>query len=711
MFHYIPAASYSYVPPHFSDFRDRYFAALAVAKAARADHLAAEAAQREEDNLRCRLAEIQYRKEEQILRSCYHLAPYIYPQTYPSYDRLAIPRQQLEEAECHRLLALREAELLKRREQVVMELEVAYMRRAREEAIRLKQEKRNKACLQALLGQSVKVAEHPCFCAHQEFQPYRCHEPREHTSSALYPSQRVLGFKPKVIAPVEPVVQTMQEGEAIEALLKHILGLTSGTSIPNASARMTTPKPSATVSEPKAAQDKDVFGLQKYFEHLYEPNGLSLDQFRPLASQATPATDPSFEHCLFQEFTKLLVPPVVQETANKLSASSCSSRPAQDAAEQDAPAASASAPAAPKISSNISTQSLKEQLEARLNNEFHSEVRDTIQAIFESLRDADNHGRSASVSSSSKVTSSSKGKARDEPIGVTSAPSFVPTSKNVVDSFNEVRSIEAAFHTLQADFAFPATLDFVSSHLIPGNSATSDSESSSLTSHLAYTSRNYPVRFYEQALGALLAQLDSIDSFGNDDLRATRKEVVNRVEKALEELEKEVDGRYRTRLAKEVKSLPVETTIAPESSTTITSASSDLKQELSSDLELVVGDIKESPSALSASSKPAPTATLESSLEISEPGEISGLITCQPTPTTPPSILTISDPLSLSSSFATVKGSEVQAEGTTQVTASPCGDCESPDAFLLTTDSEVTQKRPNNKDGGDVASDWSEVEP
>ncbi|KAG6876542.1 hypothetical protein C0992_010479 [Termitomyces sp. T32_za158] len=491
----------------------------------------------------------------------------------------------------------------------------------------------------------------------------------------------------------------MQEGDGLEVLLKQILGLPLATSKPNASAST---KPSASVSEPKKAQDKGVLDLQKYFEHLSEPNGFSLDQLRQPASQATPA-DESLGYHLLQEFSKLLVP------SDQPSASSRSSRPAQDVAKQVPLEASAFVSAAPNVPSNIPAQSLKEQLEARLNNEFHSEVRDTIQAIFESLRDADNRGLSASTSFEEATSSNSKGKAKAESTTQTSAPSPNPTSKNVVDSFNEVRSIEAAFYGLQADFTFPATLDFISSHLIPGNPVTSDSERSSSTTHLAHTSRNHSVRFYEQALSSLLAQLDSVDSFGNDDLRATRKEVVSMVEKALEELEKEVEGRFRTRLAKEAKSVPIETATAPEVSTTITSVDSDLKEKLTSAPEPMVEDLKESPFTPSVSIEPAPTLTSNSPLEISEPSEISGPLTHQPKPAAPVSIPCIADALSLSSSSATVNGSEVQAQDSAQV-PSPSVENESPNAFLLNTEPEVIPKRPNNKDRDDVASDWSEVE-
>ncbi|KAF9052248.1 hypothetical protein BDZ89DRAFT_1218601 [Hymenopellis radicata] len=80
-----------------------------------------------------------------------------------------------------------------------------------------------------------------------------------------------------------------------------------------------------------------------------------------------------------------------------------------------------------------------------------------------------------------------------------------------------------------------------------------DDSRQSLIMRLAYTARNAPVRFHEQSLSGLLSQLDSIESFGDEGLRAKRKEVVGLVESALEDLEREVEGRWRVKVARDVK--------------------------------------------------------------------------------------------------------------------------------------------------------------
>ncbi|KAG5729782.1 hypothetical protein E4T56_gene972 [Termitomyces sp. T112] len=721
MFHYIPASnltSYAYPSP-LSNPRDRYLAALAEAKAAEADYLAADAARREEDDLRRRLAEIQHRKQENSLTSRYDFDPYDYHDSHPSDNRLAILRQQVEEERRH-LLALRKAELEERRRQeyVTIELEAARLRRAHEEAHRLYQEQKQQARLRALLEQSAKVAQYHCPCDNQSYCQIACNK---QAAPVFHPSIRAL-LRPeaKVIAPVEPKRQVKQENDIAEALLKQISDILSETSKPKASAPVNTSRPSVgtpkletvlkTVLKP-TAHAKDVSDPQKYFEHLVKPIGLSFDQLPQPASQTAPSpkavpSDELFETNILQEFAKLLVP---EETSSQPSASSSSSKPTRDAPAQAAPAASTPAPAALEAqTSDTPARSLKEQLEARLNNEFHSEVRDTIQAIFESLRDADNHERSSRSNSSS--TSWNKGKAKaDEPSTTTSVPTFNPTSKSVFDSFNEVRNIDAAFHTLEADFTFPATLDFISSHLVSDSPISSDSESSSATAHLAYTSRNHPVRFYEQALSALLAQLDSIDSFGNDALRMTRKEVVTRVEKALEELEKEVEGRYRTRLAKEAKSLPAETTVASEVPMTAISSTPDLNQ----DSTPALGPQVEDPKGISSSELPATSAEVPP-LESFEPSISStSIVPTNTEPETPASAdipTKTNESPSLSSLSTTVQGYEVRTEDTAHVSASPSTETESSDAFLLTTEPQVIPKRPNNKDAEDVASDWSEVE-
>ena len=185
--------------------------------------------------------------------------------------------------------------------------------------------------------------------------------------------------------------------------------------------------------------------------------------------------------------------------------------------------------------------SLKQDLETRLNNDHSVEVRDTIQAILASLATPSASALTpSSANAPTQASAESKGKAKE----VSFAPTVV-TSKDVVQSMDEVRNFEAAFFALESDFVLPSQLDFATPSPSP---ASSDSESS--TSRLAFTSRNHPVRYYEQALSALLGQLDSVESLGNEELRGRRKEVVGRVEKALEELERDVEGRWRLKVGK-----------------------------------------------------------------------------------------------------------------------------------------------------------------
>ncbi|KAF4572542.1 hypothetical protein EYR36_007050 [Pleurotus pulmonarius] len=204
------------------------------------------------------------------------------------------------------------------------------------------------------------------------------------------------------------------------------------------------------------------------------------------------------------------------------------------------------------------TKSLKEQLEARLNNEYATEVKDTIQALLASLSEAGPRH----VATNPTAHPDDKGKGKEVATETTPAPTVDDVSKSI----ETVHNIETTFGTLESEFVFPAQLDFTPpsspSTLVsplPGTENTTISDSA--IHHLAFTARNQPLRFYEHALGELLSQLDRIDSYGNETLRARRKEVVSRVERALEELEREVDARWQIRqkkLAKESEPVPVE---------------------------------------------------------------------------------------------------------------------------------------------------------
>ncbi|KAK0481582.1 hypothetical protein IW261DRAFT_1471422 [Armillaria novae-zelandiae] len=192
------------------------------------------------------------------------------------------------------------------------------------------------------------------------------------------------------------------------------------------------------------------------------------------------------------------------------------------------PASNTTSGSAPVKTSEVES-SLKAELEARLNNDQSNEIKDTIHAIFASLSDAHSNAPSSSI----------KGKEKAHPISA-------KVMKDVASSIEAVRTVNVALRTLQSEFVFPVQLDFT-----PAPSPASSDSERSLTGRLAYTSRNAPVRYYEQSLSGLLAQLDSIESFGHEDLRKLRKSVVEAVESALEELEREVEGRWRSKTAME----------------------------------------------------------------------------------------------------------------------------------------------------------------
>jgi hypothetical protein len=88
---------------------------------------------------------------------------------------------------------------------------------------------------------------------------------------------------------------------------------------------------------------------------------------------------------------------------------------------------------------------------------------------------------------------------------------------------------------------------------------------------LPYTPRNAPVRHYEHALNEFLAQLDTIDSEGDASVRRQRKFVVGLVEKALEDLDRIVEGRWKLQDTRAQR--PVSESLASNLISTVTAPS------------------------------------------------------------------------------------------------------------------------------------------
>ncbi|KAI4521378.1 hypothetical protein K525DRAFT_256669 [Schizophyllum commune Loenen D] len=265
----------------------------------------------------------------------------------------------------------------------------------------------------------------------------------------------------------------------------------------------------------------------------------------------------------------LILQTTAQPQASSSSAQASSSKTAASAGSSSAQPSSSAAPSAqPSTSSPFDPLApLRAQLASRLNTEEEAEIRDTMHAIMLSLQDqeekikAESAGAGAGAAGSSgsspgnKVdtsnkpditvdTTQAKGKGRASP-----EPPRTPTSQDIAASLNTVRNIDAAFSALAGDFAWPSGLDFTpvssreaspvrssgdaaspSSTSAEDDTASVTSSTSSPLSKLAYTARNQP--------------LDAVESWGSEEVRRVRREVVGRVGRALEEVEGEVEGRW-----------------------------------------------------------------------------------------------------------------------------------------------------------------------
>ncbi|KAF5357584.1 hypothetical protein D9758_007478 [Tetrapyrgos nigripes] len=504
---------------------DRYLAALANVKAAEVDFLTAEAVEREEAAIRRRLEEIEaQRRHSQVLGS---RQPYDYSQ-FPGTPRhsedyrLRLLRRQAEEEDLRRAVVAkeREAEVLRRREIEKRRILVA---RRQEEALlsQLRREEERRRLLLQQKARSLALAHQGsvkqpatylvvrsadsrkplqksfCLaneCVNQPTAPYAYPHHSTHSAASLS-NQHDL------------------QSKRFEEALQFLFGQTSSEK----------EKPKDT---PQATRKPRVhFSLDESNAQLSSAQSNKAKQSikTSLKSASSPVTSQS-----------------------------------QDRQVRTTPAAS----------------SLKDQLHARLSQEPFVEIHDTIKAILASLHrqqpsftasasskprtDATNVSVPISSSTPPTASSSSSDKSKDkvsslpvvEPFGTNSDE---PTSADIAKSIKAVRNIEAAFLALQSDFVFPLKLDFTPTSspaslpvsLPPVSEPMSTLSPNPLTTKLAYTSKNHAVRYYEQMLSSLLSDLDSVESFGNDEVRNRRKQVVGRVERALEELEEEVEGRWK----------------------------------------------------------------------------------------------------------------------------------------------------------------------
>ncbi|KAJ7609143.1 hypothetical protein FB45DRAFT_1067148 [Roridomyces roridus] len=516
--------------------RDKYVAALEAVKAAEAEYLAAQRLQDEEDSLRQRLDQIRLLKQREF-------AGYSAPQSH--YTNPTPPSAFGTDFEgLRRQIAAEErARIALEQQQQARQLEAIRKyeeeRRASEHQLRLKaqlarenERARALAVQRARLEALTRRASRPTVrfnIVGEEEEPVRKHHCRHQHAPVRRPhnalevqdllSQAFAGRVQKPRAPVAPAPATR---ESIN--LQDFLGQLLGTQIP-------TPQPKPAAKQAEAA--RQTVTLEQLLGHILGASGVDIQPSVPVASTSTSQAAPSEK--------KEAAPAPSQPAPTPAAAPRPTAHPqpahlfnqflggaqAQTDYEQlinmffgahpevhtpKAPEASSSKPAETGSSSSLKQQSAEE--------------RDLAEAIRLSLAEA------APASSSSD-----KGK----------APAPAP-AVDIASSTAEVRSIDASFNTLAADFAFPDELDFSKSRAA---SPTRDGQEPSAISRLSYSARNHAVREHHQALSALLARLDAVESFGDEGLRHARKEAVGRVEGALDEVEGVIESRWRKWAGKE----------------------------------------------------------------------------------------------------------------------------------------------------------------
>ncbi|KAF7290963.1 BAG domain-containing protein [Mycena chlorophos] len=142
------------------------------------------------------------------------------------------------------------------------------------------------------------------------------------------------------------------------------------------------------------------------------------------------------------------------------------------------------------------------------------------------------------------------------------APAPVNTTTT---STAEIQAVDAAFTALANEWIFPEQVDFSTSRSSsPAARGSAPTEGDSVMGRLTYSTNNQPVRFYHQSLSKLLARLDAVESFGDEQVRHARKEVVAKVEAALDEVESVVEARWRRLFGREERSSEPEAALLPE---------------------------------------------------------------------------------------------------------------------------------------------------
>ncbi|KAF7360367.1 BAG domain-containing protein [Mycena venus] len=529
--------------------RDKYLAALAEAKAAEAEYLAAERLQQEEDGLRQRLEQIQRLKHQPTS------APSAYYTHTPAATLdLDALRRQIAAEERARIIREQELEAVRAQEvqrKQARELEAQRIHEARksQQAARDAERSRALTAQRARLEALTQRALAPVRVFVSEDTPRRHHEETKTTAIDLEDLFRQLfggGVEEKQTPKPKKGPDTPQVVN-LEQFIQHVFGASA------------TPQHKAETEIPKDAQGSVT--LEQLISHFLGAAGVeqpkATTSVAPSASTSA-ATQPKAES---SEKKQTLTPAPTQSApapAPKSAPAASSQAPqsvgiehflnqflgahpatpnhgqadlqqllnmflggASPAPAQPQAGSSTSASTSTSTSTTSDVKKTKTELEEREERELAEAIRLSLaEAIRLSLAEAESQ------------PTESKGK----------APAPAPVT-DVASSSAEVAAIDASFTALANEFVFPPQLDFSTSR---ESSPTRDSAAEeSVIARLSYSPQSQPVRFYHQALTGLLARLDAVESFGDEGVRHERKEVVGRVEGALDEVEKVVEARWR----------------------------------------------------------------------------------------------------------------------------------------------------------------------
>lgn len=161
--------------------------------------------------------------------------------------------------------------------------------------------------------------------------------------------------------------------------------------------------------------------------------------------------------------------------------------------------------------------------------------------------------RQSNVQSTSRTTSPSRIQYTERHH---EAASRIQHQYRIHRSLHSIHSLESQFQTLKKSFVFPSSIDFQSStspdgvltvpieHSSSGtqNDVSSDGDSDT---RLAYTARNHALHVYMDSMDKLLMKLDGVESWGNEDVRKRRRDVVKTIEEEASSVERQWMNAWR----------------------------------------------------------------------------------------------------------------------------------------------------------------------